>query len=127
MATLPGSWKALAVGVALAACHGAPPPQEAPMPLPSPPPDSQAQPKGAAPPGERVQTRPSGLQYIDERVGYGPSPASSTSTVTVNYAGWLPDGTKFDSSYDRGRPLTGRLDSFIVGWREGVGTMRVGG
>ena len=51
------------------------------------------------------------------------------SMVKVHYTGWLMDGTKFDSSLDRGQPLDfvigqGRV---IKGWEEGVGTMNVGG
>src|SRR3990170_1592028 len=50
-------------------------------------------------------------------------------TVKVHYAGWLENGTKFDSSVDRGQPFVlplgrGRL---ITGWDEGVATMKVGG
>ncbi|HYM13999.1 MAG TPA: FKBP-type peptidyl-prolyl cis-trans isomerase, partial [Dehalococcoidia bacterium] len=46
-----------------------------------------------------IQTTASGLRYIDETVGSGASP-QPTDTVTVNYTGWLTDGTKFDSSVD---------------------------
>ncbi len=69
----------------------------------------------------------SGLKYWDLEVGDGPSPANTSSQVTVHYTGWLTDGTKFDSSYDSGRPATFRLGQVIPGWIEGVGSMRVGG
>lgn len=75
----------------------------------------------------QVQTTASGLQYIDVRVGDGPSPASVASTVTVHYTGTLDDGTKFDSSYDRSQPFKASLQRVIKGWQEGVLTMRVGG
>jgi FKBP-type peptidyl-prolyl cis-trans isomerase FkpA len=70
----------------------------------------------------------SGLKYVDEVVGAGESP-SPGRMVTVHYTGWLEDGTKFDSSVDRGTPFefpigTGRV---IRGWDEGVMTMKVGG
>jgi FKBP-type peptidyl-prolyl cis-trans isomerase len=70
----------------------------------------------------------SGLKYVDEVVGTGESP-SPGKMVTVHYTGWLEDGTKFDSSVDRGSPFefpigTGRV---IKGWDEGVMTMKVGG
>jgi FKBP-type peptidyl-prolyl cis-trans isomerase len=70
----------------------------------------------------------SGLKYIDEVVGTGESPKPG-QIVTVHYTGTLEDGTKFDSSVDRGQPLvfpigTGRV---IKGWDEGVMTMKVGG
>jgi peptidylprolyl isomerase len=75
-----------------------------------------------------VQKTDSGLQYMDLTVGTGPTPRSG-QTVSVHYTGWLRNGTRFDSSIDRGQPLrfelgTGRV---IPGWEEGVSTMRVGG
>lgn len=73
-------------------------------------------------------TTPSGLQYRDLEVGDG-QPAAAGETVVVHYTGWLEDGTKFDSSLDRGEPfqfVVGRGD-VIPGWDEGVGSMRVGG
>jgi FKBP-type peptidyl-prolyl cis-trans isomerase len=69
----------------------------------------------------------SGLKYFDISCGDGPQPAGSTSRVKVHYTGWLLDGTKFDSSHDRGQPLTIPLNGVIAGWTEGVGSMHVGG
>jgi peptidylprolyl isomerase len=89
-------------------------------------PDEQATYPGAAVTGDPVRT-PSGLMYYDLAVGDGPSPASSGSTVRVHYTGWLTDGTKFDSSLDRGQPISFRLNQVIGGWTEGVGSMKVGG
>jgi FKBP-type peptidyl-prolyl cis-trans isomerase len=79
------------------------------------------------PEGKEV-TPSSGLQYIDLRVGTGAT-AQAGQTVSVHYSGWLENGKKFDSSFDRGQsfsfPLgTGRV---IKGWDEGVQGMRVGG
>jgi FKBP-type peptidyl-prolyl cis-trans isomerase len=79
------------------------------------------------PEGKEVTTS-SGLQYIDLRVGTGAT-AQAGQTVSVHYSGWLENGKKFDSSFDRGQsfsfPLgTGRV---IKGWDEGVQGMRVGG
>lgn len=68
----------------------------------------------------------SGLVYIDLVKGEGASP-SPTDTVEVHYTGWLLDGTKFDSSVDRGTPATFPLNRVIKGWTEGVGSMKVGG
>jgi hypothetical protein len=75
--------------------------------------------------GEWTETD-SGLKYYDMVVGDGAQPAGPTSTVTVHYSGWLVDGTKFDSSVDRGQPATFPLNRVIGGWTEGVGSMRVG-
>ncbi len=82
-------------------------------------------------PGDPVEgdatAAPSGLQYYDIKVGDGQSPPSPTSRVLVHYTGWLTDGTKFDSSVDRGEPIAFRLSEVIKGWTEGVGNMKVGG
>ena len=70
----------------------------------------------------------SGLQYVDEVEGTGAAPQSG-QTVTVHYTGTLKDGTKFDSSRDRGEPFKFKIGvgQVIKGWDEGVGTMKVGG
>ncbi|NET37093.1 MAG: FKBP-type peptidyl-prolyl cis-trans isomerase [Cyanothece sp. SIO1E1] len=77
---------------------------------------------------EDVVTTLSGLKYVDLVVGTGATPQSG-NTVVVHYTGSLEDGTKFDSSRDRGRPFSFPigLGRVIKGWDEGVGTMRVGG
>ena len=81
---------------------------------------------GAAVRGEPVETT-SGLKYYDLVVGSGAQPRGPGSRVTVHYTGWLVDGTKFDSSVDKGVPFTRSLSRVIGGWTEGVATMRVGG
>jgi len=66
---------------------------------------------------------------IDElAVGTG-TEAAAGKTVEVHYTGWLTDGTKFDSSVDRGRPFSFRLGGgqVIKGWDQGVAGMKVGG
>jgi peptidylprolyl isomerase len=81
----------------------------------------------SAVPGQEVTTS-SGLKYVDEVVGSGDSPKPG-SAVTVHYTGTLLDGTKFDSSVDRGQPYTFRIGTGTVirGWDEGLMSMKVGG
>jgi FKBP-type peptidyl-prolyl cis-trans isomerase FkpA len=73
-------------------------------------------------------TTDSGLQYQDIVVGTG-AEAQPGSTVSVHYTGWLTDGTKFDSSVDRNKPIVFPLGvgRVIRGWDEGVSGMKVGG
>ena len=68
------------------------------------------------------------LQVTDVTVGSG-AKAVAGSTVTGHYTGWLMDGTKFDSSRDRGEPFSFPLGAgrVIRGWDEGVAGMKVGG
>ena len=73
-------------------------------------------------------TLPDGLKYVDLVEGTGPSPLKGQK-VTVNYTGTLQNGTKFDSSYDRGKPFGFQIgqSQVIKGWDEGLRTMKVGG
>ncbi len=73
-------------------------------------------------------TTDSGLQYVDIQQGDGESPKTG-QTVVVHYTGWLENGTKFDSSVDRGEPFSFiiGLGQVIKGWDEGVAAMQVGG
>jgi FKBP-type peptidyl-prolyl cis-trans isomerase FkpA len=75
-----------------------------------------------------LTTTDSGLQYKDVTVGSG-AEAQAGNTVSVHYTGWLTDGTKFDSSLDRGQPFSFSLGSggVIAGWDEGVAGMKIGG
>jgi FKBP-type peptidyl-prolyl cis-trans isomerase len=69
-----------------------------------------------------------GLSIKDVLVGTGEM-AAAGDTVTVNYVGTFPDGTKFDSSYDRNQPFSFILGEgqVIAGWDQGVAGMRIGG
>jgi FKBP-type peptidyl-prolyl cis-trans isomerase len=68
------------------------------------------------------------LKIEDQVVGTGAA-AEVGKTVSVHYTGTLPDGSKFDSSLDRGRPFEFTLGQgrVIQGWEQGVSGMKVGG
>ncbi len=82
----------------------------------------------ATSPAPKTISLPSGLQYQDLKLGDG-AVAKSGQSVSVNYIGVLTDGTKFDSSFDAGKPFTFSLGAgqVIKGWDEGVAGMKVGG
>jgi FKBP-type peptidyl-prolyl cis-trans isomerase FkpA len=75
-----------------------------------------------------ANTTPSGLTIEDMTVGTG-AQAAAGQKVKVHYTGWLTNGTKFDSSKDRGDPFEFPLGDgrVIKGWDEGVQGMKVGG
>lgn len=72
-----------------------------------------------------VETTDSGLQYRELEAGDGASPEADSS-VEVHYEGALIDGTVFDSSYERGEPVSFRVDQVIEGWQEALQMMSVG-
>jgi len=76
---------------------------------------------------EKPTVTSSGLQYRDLVKGSGRE-AHVGETASVHYTGWLKDGTKFDSSVDRGQPFSFRLGAgqVIKGWDEGVVGMYIG-
>jgi FKBP-type peptidyl-prolyl cis-trans isomerase len=78
--------------------------------------------------GGKGVTSKTGLMYVDEKEGTGAA-AKAGDTVAVHYTGWLKDGTKFDSSRDRGTPFSFTLGKsrVIKGWHEGIAGMKVGG
>lgn len=77
--------------------------------------------------GSEVTTA-SGLKYIDIVEGTGSTPQPG-QTLSVDYVGKLENGIKFDSSYDKGRPMDFQYNvtPMIKGWDEGLKTMKVGG
>jgi FKBP-type peptidyl-prolyl cis-trans isomerase FkpA len=95
-------WLSALILVALAGCGGG---------------DSSTSPTGGG-----------GLVIDDLVVGTGAT-AAVGDTVSVHYVGTLTNGTKFDSSYDRGLPYSFRVGAgqVIAGWDQGVPGMRVGG
>jgi FKBP-type peptidyl-prolyl cis-trans isomerase FkpA len=72
-----------------------------------------------------IQVTPSGLQYKVIKQGDGPKP-TATDTVEVHYHGTFIDNKTFDSSYNRGIPISFPLDGVIKGWTEGLQLMSVG-
>lgn len=74
---------------------------------------------------EGVVKLPSGVQYRVITEGPGPKPLASDE-VEVNYRGTFADGTEFDSSYKRGKPMTFQVGKVIPGWREALELMPVG-
>ena len=68
------------------------------------------------------------LRYVDTHIGTGEL-AAPGKTYSVHYTGWLPDGTKFDSSVDRGQPIEFPQGQHrvIPGWDSGFDGMHVGG
>lgn len=92
-------------------------------------PGAAASDQGKVPPvsGQEI-TMPDGLKYIDITPGTGASPTNGQN-VSVNYTGYLLDGTVFDSSYKRNQPFSFPIGTgqVIKGWDEGVLTMKVGG
>ncbi|NVJ49100.1 MAG: FKBP-type peptidyl-prolyl cis-trans isomerase [Gammaproteobacteria bacterium] len=75
---------------------------------------------------ESIKTTESGLHYKVISEGEGGDKPAATDTVKVHYTGTLIDGTKFDSSVDRGEPTTFPLNRVIAGWTEGLQLMSVG-
>lgn len=75
-----------------------------------------------------VSPTQTGLYYLLLKKGNGKK-AESGKTVKVHYTGTLLDGTKFDSSYDRGQPIEFVLGQgmVIAGWEEGIAMMNEGG
>ena len=68
------------------------------------------------------------LDYVDTKIGTG-EPAAGKKWYSIHYTGYLTDGTKFDSSVDRGEPLAVAYGQHkvIPGWDTGFGGMRIGG
>ena len=95
---------------------------------------SAEKPAGKAAPGTPVdgaqknemKTTASGLKYQVLKQGTGTVSPKVTDTVNVHYHGTLLDGTVFDSSVERGQPISFPLNRVIPGWTEGLQLMKVG-
>lgn len=75
---------------------------------------------------EGAVTTDSGIVYKELTAGSG-AQVQISDRVNVHYTGTLANGTKFDSSRDRGEPITFGLGQVIPGWKEGLTLMKIGG
>jgi len=75
---------------------------------------------------EGVKTTESGLQYQVLKEGDGGAKPNATDTVNVHYHGTFTDGKVFDSTVERGQPISFPLNGVIAGWTEGLQLMSVG-
>jgi FKBP-type peptidyl-prolyl cis-trans isomerase len=73
-----------------------------------------------------MKTTASGLKYEVLKQGAGTVSPKATDSVRVHYHGTLLDGTVFDSSVQRGEPVSFPLNGVIAGWTEGLQLMKVG-
>lgn len=75
-----------------------------------------------------AQQTESGLMYIHNKVGEGNHPKKG-DLIELHYTGYLPDGSKFESSKDRGTPFTFEYEvqPILPGWQEAIGLMKAGG
>ena len=80
----------------------------------------------ATPAPNEMITTPSGLKYQVLKRGAGTVSPKPTDVVNVHYHGTLLDGTVFDSSVERGQPISFSLNQVIPGWTEGLQLMKVG-
>jgi FKBP-type peptidyl-prolyl cis-trans isomerase len=80
----------------------------------------------SSPAKNEMKTTSSGLKYLVLQKGTGTVSPKATDTVQVHYHGMLLDGTVFDSSVERGKPIAFPLNQVIPGWTEGLQLMKVG-
>lgn len=94
---------------------------------------SDAEPTAGTPPpppaaasNDAMKTTASGLKYQVLKQGTGTASPKATDTVRVHYHGTLLNGDVFDSSVQRGQPISFPLNGVIAGWTEGLQLMKVG-
>jgi len=113
----------LAAALALAGCSK----ESTPAPTSGPTVTSPASATNAAAvPAAAMKTTASGLKYQVLKQGAGTVSPKPTDTVNVHYHGTLLNGTVFDSSVQRGEPISFPLNGVIPGWTEGLQLMHVG-
>ncbi len=88
--------------------------------------NAPAAPATAGSQNNEMKTTPSGLKYQVLKQGTGTVSPKATDTVNVHYHGTLLNGTVFDSSVQRGQPISFPLNGVIPGWTEGLQLMKVG-
>jgi peptidylprolyl isomerase len=85
---------------------------------------------GADDPDVKETSPSSGVKYRDLKEGMG-EPCPPGAGITIQYTGWITDGTVFDSTREgakaTGKPTTFKLRSLIKGWQEGIPGMKKGG
>jgi FKBP-type peptidyl-prolyl cis-trans isomerase len=111
----------LCAALCLVGCDQASKPGSVPAPAPTAPPA----PAASAPVASQVTTT-SGLKYEILKRGTGTVSPKATDTVKVHYHGTLLNGKVFDSSVQRGEPISFPLNGVIAGWTEGLQLMKVG-
>jgi FKBP-type peptidyl-prolyl cis-trans isomerase len=97
-----------------------------PTTTPAAPASTSAAPAAASSPSKEMKTTSSGLKYQVMKQGTGTASPKPTDTVKVHYHGTLLNGTVFDSSVERGEPISFPLNGVIKGWTEGLQLMKVG-
>ncbi len=112
----------VAAALCLAGCSESTPTTETPAKAPG---STPANPPGSTQAGD-WKTTASGLKYQVLKQGTGTVSPKATETVKVHYHGTLPNGTVFDSSVERGEPISFPLNAVIRGWTEGLQLMKVG-
>jgi len=115
----------MAATLCLVGCQKDQPTTETPKAGTAAPAPAVAAAPAAAKPGE-MKTTASGLKYLVMKQGTGTVSPKATDTVKVHYHGTLLDGTVFDSSVQRGEPISFPLNRVIPGWTEGLQLMKVG-
>jgi FKBP-type peptidyl-prolyl cis-trans isomerase len=102
-----------------------PPPTSSSTPAPAAAP-APAAPAASSAPSTEWKTTASGLKYQVMKQGNGTASPKATDTVKVHYHGTFLDGKIFDSSVQRGEPISFPLNRVIPGWTEGLQLMKVG-
>jgi FKBP-type peptidyl-prolyl cis-trans isomerase len=114
----------LAASLCLTGCNKAPETSEQLQPKPNTPAPDAARPAAAQ--TNELKSTASGLQYQVLKQGTGTVSPKPTDTVRVHYHGTLLNGNVFDSSVQRGEPISFPLNRVIAGWTEGLQLMKVG-